>query len=95
MSRRTKASDLAARLGGDEFAVVLPDCTAADAGRVAERVRAEFGRVVGTLGVTLSAGVASIPEHASDVDELIAAADGALYEAKRGGRDRVAVAGAG
>jgi diguanylate cyclase (GGDEF)-like protein len=95
LSRRTKASDLAARLGGDEFAVVLPDCTAADAGRVAERVRAEFGRVVGTLGVTLSAGVASIPEHASDTEELIAAADGALYAAKRGGRDRVAVAVAG
>ncbi len=42
LARRTKASDLAARLGGDEFAVVLPDCSASDAVRVAERVRAAF-----------------------------------------------------
>jgi diguanylate cyclase (GGDEF)-like protein len=93
LARRTKASDLSARLGGDEFAVVLPDCSAADARRVAERVRAEFARMVGATGVTLSAGVASIPEHASDAGELFATADAALYIAKRAGRDRTEVAG--
>ena len=93
LSQRTKASDLAARLGGDEFAVVLPDCAAADAVRVAERVRAAFADAVAPLHATLSAGVATIPDHASGGEDLVAAADAALYAAKRGGRDRTAVAG--
>ena len=93
LSQRTKASDLAARLGGDEFAVVLPDCAAADAVRVAERVRAAFADAVAPLRATLSAGVATIPDHASGGEDLVAAADAALYAAKRGGRDRTAVAG--
>ncbi len=92
LAQRTKASDLAARLGGDEFAVVLPDCTASDAVRVAERVRAAFVDAAVPLHVTLSAGVATIPDHAAAADELVAAADSALYAAKRAGRDRTAVA---
>jgi diguanylate cyclase (GGDEF)-like protein len=92
LARRTKASDLAARLGGDEFAVVLPDCSASDAVRVAERVRAAFVHAAEPLTVTLSAGVATIPDHASVADELVAAADSALYAAKRAGRDQTMVA---
>jgi diguanylate cyclase (GGDEF)-like protein len=93
LARRTKASDLAARLGGDEFAVVLPDCSASDAVRVAERVRAAFVQAADPLAVTLSAGVATIPDHARVADELVVAADAALYAAKRAGRDRTMVAG--
>jgi predicted signal transduction protein with EAL and GGDEF domain len=46
----------------------------------------------GTIGVTASIGVASIPATARDAQELIAVADAALYEAKRAGKDRVAAA---
>ncbi len=88
----TKASDLAARLGGDEFAVVLPGCRASDAVRIAERIRSAAVELVAPVHATLSAGVAAIPEHAVSADELMAAADAALYEAKRAGRDRVATA---
>jgi diguanylate cyclase (GGDEF)-like protein len=90
--RRTKASDLVARLGGDEFAVVLPDCSARDAVRVAERVRSAFVVAASPASVTLSAGIATIPDHASVAEELLAAADAALYAAKRAGRDRTEVA---
>jgi diguanylate cyclase (GGDEF)-like protein/PAS domain S-box-containing protein len=90
--RRTKASDLVARLGGDEFAVVLPDCSARDAVRVAERVRSAFVVAASPASVTLSAGIATIPDHATVAEELLAAADAALYAAKRAGRDRTEVA---
>jgi diguanylate cyclase (GGDEF)-like protein len=93
--RRTKASDLVARLGGDEFAVVLPDCSASDAARVAERVRSAFVAAAAPSSVTLSAGIATIPDHATVAEELLAAADAALYAAKRAGRDRTEIANPG
>ena len=87
----TKSFDLAARYGGDEFVLLLPDCEHDQAMRVAERVRAEIGRQVLEVPVTVSAGLATMPENATDGDRLLSAADAALYEAKRSGRDRVAV----
>jgi diguanylate cyclase (GGDEF)-like protein len=84
----TKASDLAARYGGDEFVVLLPDCSGDDGLRVAERLRAAVAHEVITLPVTVSAGVGSLPENAGDGERLVAAADAALYDAKRSGRDR-------
>jgi diguanylate cyclase (GGDEF)-like protein len=85
-----KSFDVAARYGGDEFVVLLPGCGASDAVGVAERVRTQVAREVHGAPVTLSAGVATMPDNAIDSERLVAAADGALYEAKRGGRDRVA-----
>ena len=89
----TKNYDVAARYGGDEFVVLLPGCSRDDALRVAERVRASIARAVGEAPVTISAGVATVPDNATDAERLMAAADSALYDAKRTGRDRVAGSG--
>ncbi len=89
--------DVAARWGGEEFCLVLPETDAAGGAQVAERARAalESAPIVapdGTqLRATASFGVAAFPEHASE-QALIEAADGALYEAKRSGKNRVTVA---
>jgi two-component system, cell cycle response regulator len=89
----TKNYDVAARYGGDEFVVLLPGCERDDAMRVAERVRNSIARAVGEAPVTISAGIATVPDNASDAERLMAAADAALYEAKRTGRDKVASSG--
>lgn len=86
--RNTKGSDLAARYGGDEFVVLLPDCAGGDAVRVAERLRAAVARDVTAVAVTMSAGVGEMPGNAGDGERLVAAADVALYAAKRDGRNR-------
>jgi diguanylate cyclase (GGDEF)-like protein len=83
--------DLVARYGGEEFALVLPRCDQDDAGVVVKRVTEALRAQPGLEGVTVSAGVATLPAHASDGVTLIAAADEALYESKRAGRDRFTV----
>ena len=88
------------RLGGDELAVLLPDCPAEVAVRRATEVldavrAAPLELADGTLlAISVSLGVAHAPTHAAGLDALYAAADAALYAAKRAGRDRLAVAGA-
>jgi diguanylate cyclase (GGDEF)-like protein len=88
--------DTPGRYGGEEMAVVLPQTGAEGAEMLAERLRGaeevlQIPRVRGggTLSVTASFGVASVPDAAADRDSLIAAADAALYRAKRGGKNRV------
>jgi diguanylate cyclase (GGDEF)-like protein len=88
--------DTPARYGGEEMAVVLPQTDVEGAEMLAERIReaVEGLRVPrvrggGVLGVTASFGVASVPYTAVDRESLIAAADAALYRAKRGGKNRV------
>jgi diguanylate cyclase (GGDEF)-like protein len=88
--------DAPARYGGEELAVVLPQTDSAGAARLAERMRRaveamRVPRVGGgpPLAVTASVGVAVIPDSASDRGSLIAAADAALYRAKRSGKNRV------
>ena len=87
--------DEPARYGGEELAVALPQTDLAGAYNLAERVRegiealdiptAEGKR---PLKVTASFGVAALPDSATSKDELIAAADAALYEAKHSGKNR-------
>jgi diguanylate cyclase (GGDEF)-like protein len=86
--------EFVARLGGEEFAVIAVDSTAAEAAALAERLRARVlaETTAGGIPVTVSCGVASLHDHGASVDRLLVAADGALYEAKRSGRDRVGVA---
>src|SRR5205085_9539587 len=87
--------DLVARYGGEEFAVVLAGSRLADARRLADRMRRSVHdiEVSGPNGeqarVTMSFGVAEFPTYAH-MESLVAAADAALYQAKRLGKDQVA-----
>lgn len=89
-----RAADWACRYGGEEFAILLPETDAATASRFAERIRSNIEALslqydgIALPTVTMSFGVASFPEHAGGVLELIKAADKALYAAKRHGRNR-------
>jgi diguanylate cyclase (GGDEF)-like protein len=96
-----READLIGRFGGEEFAILLPRTTGAEAGRVAERLRGHIAREPIAVddgrgerilvGVTVSVGVAELSESAKDLDELLAAADAALYQAKNAGRNRTCV----
>ena len=93
LTRIVRAGEYIGRIGGEEFGWVLPGATAPGARAAAERARQAVGgtpfECAGT--VTLSAGVCELDAEASDAASLYDHADQALYEAKRGGRDRVVV----
>ncbi len=98
LTKGIRAEDLVCRFGGEEFVVILPTADLEAACARAERLRSKMkeltilhqGRSMGML--TISVGVAVFPEHGTSPKELMAAADAALYEAKRDGRDQVVVA---
>jgi diguanylate cyclase (GGDEF)-like protein len=93
-----RGDDVVCRYGGEEFAIILPESSAQDAAVRAEvlRVAAKNLKIVhqGTTldAVTLSAGIAGYPEHASSAAELLQVADACLYEAKTSGRDQIMIA---
>jgi len=87
--------DYPVRYGGEEMAVLLPETDVEGALRFAERLRGSIAGLqvrrpgaAGTLRVTASCGVAAMPDTAVDERGLVAAADAALYEAKRGGKNK-------
>lgn len=83
-----RPGDLFGRLGGEEFAILLPSTGFFEAARCAERLRGMIEQLEMPYGpVTASFGLAMIEEY-SDFDAWLAAADNALYQAKRGGRNR-------
>ena len=85
----------ACRYGGEEFILILSPSTAEGARQHAEKIREDAGLLSVShanrdLGaITLSLGVAIFPDHASEAEAIVKAADVALYQAKSGGRNRV------
>jgi diguanylate cyclase (GGDEF)-like protein len=90
--------DVAARYGGDELALILLETNRDGATILAERLRERVGdgdvplRDGGAMGVTLSVGVATIPDSAGDLESLVDAADRALLRAKRAGKNQIRTA---
>ena len=94
ISLALRDTDLCGRLGGEEFGILLPDCGAAQAHAVAERVRKSIALLPFSLDnqqqltMTASLGVATLESSTLDLHALLRQADKALYEAKRAGRDQ-------
>ncbi|MET3130983.1 diguanylate cyclase (GGDEF)-like protein/PAS domain S-box-containing protein [Oxalobacteraceae bacterium GrIS 1.11] len=101
VARRLRAqvreSDTVARLGGDEFTVILPHLqNGTDAARIAEQILAAIAQpctIAGqALTIELSIGIALFPEHGQTVEEIVNAADEAMYRAKKAGRHQAVFA---
>jgi diguanylate cyclase (GGDEF)-like protein len=94
-----RETDIVARFGGDEFALVLPDTGTDGAFFVGERIREKiaawvFLHSIGlNISLTVSVGVATLPDVASSAEQLIQAADEAMYAVKDGGKNGIRVAG--
>lgn len=89
----SREDDVLFRFGGEEFVLIMPGATAAVARARIDEIGERWRRHPENASATsFSAGIAECPAHAATVQELLRAADGALYQAKSSGRDRVAVA---
>ena len=98
MRRYVRSDDIAARIGGEEFAVLLPECDAGAAYGFAERLRIAIAAAVFSPGgepqqITVSIGIAALSPDRDTRNRLMAAADSALYRAKKEGRNRVCIEG--
>jgi diguanylate cyclase (GGDEF)-like protein/PAS domain S-box-containing protein len=96
--RHVRATDICCRYGGEEFLLVLPGMSGAHAAERAEQLRREAAASPtawngSPITMTASFGVGTFPQHGATPDELIAAADEALYAAKAAGRNRVMLPG--
>jgi diguanylate cyclase (GGDEF)-like protein/PAS domain S-box-containing protein len=98
LGKSVRAEDIVCRFGGEEFVVILPAADLKATQARGERIRAKLreqavlhqGQSLGMI--TVSVGVAALPQHGTSPKDLLEAADAALYRAKREGRDRVVVA---
>ncbi|MEI6234821.1 MAG: diguanylate cyclase [Planctomycetota bacterium] len=97
MFAEVRDTDLLARYGGEEFALILPHTSKSEAQNLAERIRAHIESAPLELDdktnvtLTICLGVATLPRDARNEDDLLEAADHALYQAKQTGRNRVCV----
>lgn len=99
MREHFRESDYGCRYGGEEFAVIMPDAPLVPARQRADALREAVtrldlslsGRAIGSI--TISVGLATMPQHGTTPQALIQAADAALYRAKQSGRNRVVVSG--
>src|SRR5256885_1310989 len=90
-----RVEDVVCRFGGEEFVIILPTADLTSAHARGERIRSKLrelpvlhqGQSLGMI--TVSVGVATLPQHGTTPKDLLEAADAALYRAKREGRDRV------
>jgi diguanylate cyclase (GGDEF)-like protein len=89
LSETVRVGDVVARYGGEEFAIVMPNAETEDAVALAERILRNVENI--DVPVTASIGIATYIRHASDGSSLVDAADRALYESKRSGRNRATV----
>jgi diguanylate cyclase (GGDEF)-like protein len=99
LSEQIRMSDTLVRYGGEEFAILLPNTSAENARVLAERTREAIANLRTTipqaerpLSVTISVGVAALPDQGQTGDDLLLAADKALFRAKDSGRNRVVAA---
>jgi diguanylate cyclase (GGDEF)-like protein len=97
LKKMCRSNDIAARYGGEEFLMVLPQSNAKGAFKIAERVREEimkmsFAGDESNFSVTTSCGVVEFNKDSmKNIDQLVAFADRALYEAKNGGRNKTII----
>jgi diguanylate cyclase (GGDEF)-like protein len=98
LKRHIRGGDIACRFGGEEFVLILPEASLEQTARRAEQYRQDFNAMPlryndrAIESVTLSFGVASYPDYGDTSEDVLRAADAALYRAKHEGRDRVATA---
>ncbi|MFO8036225.1 MAG: sensor domain-containing diguanylate cyclase [Anaerolineales bacterium] len=99
MKEHVKSTDVVGRWGGEEFGIALPNANIEQAEMVAHRIRKTLAELplYDTQGEpipkpTVSQGIATLPDHSREIDELIIIADRALYRAKEKGRDQITIA---
>ncbi|NCC35346.1 MAG: GGDEF domain-containing protein, partial [Chloroflexia bacterium] len=91
-----RGSDIACRYGGEEFLLVLFNTTLDHAAKRAEEIRQASAALCtqsehGTVMLTISFGIATYPDHGNNAEQIISKADQAMYQSKRGGRNRVTI----
>lgn len=92
VSEAVREGDIVARYGGEEFVVILKNTSRETALQIAERIRSSVANIpFGTLKtqITISLGVGTLPDHASDKNSLLEFADQSLYYSKQSGKNRV------
>jgi diguanylate cyclase (GGDEF)-like protein len=92
LKTETRDADICCRYGGEEFVVIMPSTDLREAGILAERLRSKVEKdMPGSRGVTISIGVASCDRDTHTSKSLVEKADAALYDAKKNGKNRVAI----